>query len=611
MIQYIGPSKGGISNHGYTTDVLASALQKYIRRGHFHKALYVAVQLMEFDTILAAKGLVTRTLNRLRVILFEDIGVANPGLLPIFHKYYIRLNEKRDDFKTLEKIIWLFARSPKSRLCSDIKAMYFVDDNWKKIYNTDDVLDIEDEIEYKFQEGDGKRVRRWALGVLSGLCKKTMHVFYWVNKMYVNKDVEVATRYRSKNPINLLFEILFAYSEDDKRLKKNLEICFEYWKFFKNHRDSMIFVIYPVLLCIKNTNWDIDNTIPDDLDAWEKERDNKRKIDSYCYDVHTVEGKKAGMDAKDFALQGALVKNEDMTLFDPVFRRMYLTSKNINKNKIDEYFDKYYPNITEKKKVGKSEKKLKFDGTLIDIDKDTYESDVFKDVLFANVSMKMNTYFTTFRGENVLVKGPYTNDSWKYSLFVDELKPLFGLNKIGINRIMLRHDIGTKGKFEKGKRYLFLICRDFGPGISKYPRIKYSGKAMQNIERMDKENIPIPQLVTWLKSHDLGDYPEVLEEYCKILLFRQMIQTSDTNNTNIIINRKDLRLLSLDENLAKEFRKELFSHSTQKKIIDIVTDELRDKKYRKMLKSWKDILDGLPESEFVKMFQKNLEKMTK
>lgn len=81
-----------------------------------------------------------------------------------------------------------------------------------------------------------------------------------------------------------------------------------------------------------------------------------------------------------------------------------------------------------------------------------------------NVTKKTPTYYAVmhYKGHttNVFVKGGFKtlSHSILYQYFVDELKPLFGLAKIGTH-IALMHT----GKHQQTE--YFLIMRDFGPGL--------------------------------------------------------------------------------------------------------------------------------------------------
>ena len=69
-----------------------------------------------------------------------------------------------------------------------------------------------------------------------------------------------------------------------------------------------------------------------------------------------------------------------------------------------------------------------------------------------------------------------------------------------------------------------------------------------------------------------------------------MINTSDTNNTNIIINEKG-ELLSIDENPKDTFDLKLFSHVPKKEVTSLLEKHMNSdiNRYQK----WLDVLNGV------------------
>lgn len=234
-----------------------------------------------------------------------------------------------------------------------------------------------------------------------------------------------------------------------------------------------------------------------------------------------------------------------------------------------------------------SNQKLLFDGTYLP--KQNHDQpaesigkheELFGKEVWMNITSKTPTYYTYLNYQEtkykVFVKGPFKawNDNILYQAFVDELKPFFGLEKIGIHIAKLDY---------KGKTLFYLIMRDFGDGAAHYPT-----KEKDGVKRIDKDKIPILQMNRWLRANDLEKHPKVLKQYVDILLFRQIIESSDTNNTNIIVNGD--KVLSVDENHKGYFLEgRLYSHRPTKVCAGIVTNYLKDNKLEisEQLKTWK------------------------
>ena len=102
--------------HGYNDDELKSALQKSIRRGLEESAMYYALELA-----YEGKSSFGWLRNRLKIIAYEDIGLANPEVVLQVSKavedmdYFY--NNKNDEWiLALSHIILLLCRSKKSRI---------------------------------------------------------------------------------------------------------------------------------------------------------------------------------------------------------------------------------------------------------------------------------------------------------------------------------------------------------------------------------------------------------------------------------------------------------------------------------------------------------------
>ena len=240
---------------------------------------------------------------------------------------------------------------------------------------------------------------------------------------------------------------------------------------------------------------------------------------------------------------------------------------------------------------------LKFDGSFLP--GSTYApptqslgivTNLLKNSVRMNVTKKTPTFYAIleYNGAqtNVFVKGGFKelHDNIFYQCWVDELKPLFGLAKIGTHIALLDTQDNSTAEY-------FLIMRDFGPGVKHYPTIQHHG-----ITKIDKENIPVLQMVRWLKKNDWTQHSGWLQHYIDILLFRQIVESSDTNNTNFIVNPTEpIPFLSVDENHKGEFLNgKLFSHRPTKKCLETVLQYTKQHKDQlvNQLDNWLLITQG-------------------
>ena len=116
--------------HKYKGDEVLSALQKDIRRGNEMDAMHWA---LEFGYGTKAHFGLLR--NRLKIIAYEDIGIANPDVVLQVSKAvddmdYLYQNNNEDWEMVLAHIILLLCRSEKSRIDDYFKVV--MKDRWDK-----------------------------------------------------------------------------------------------------------------------------------------------------------------------------------------------------------------------------------------------------------------------------------------------------------------------------------------------------------------------------------------------------------------------------------------------------------------------------------------------
>ena len=260
-------------------------------------------------------------------------------------------------------------------------------------------------------------------------------------------------------------------------------------------------------------------------------------------------------------------------------------------------------------------KSLKFDGTELELDEDR-EHKLISNPLLVNVRPKLvedgdsfkyvhsgsrpSTYFGKFeygnyKATNVLVKGPYSNnyitEQLEYSAMVDSIKKLLGLNSIGVRIITMKPTLKLCYNLDTNKPKKYLLFNDYGLGVDSYAK-----KSFVNQKKIDTKLIVYDkkkgnQFVKWLDKHNIKDYPEIVKDLVEILLFRQMIQTNDTNLTNILIESN--RVLSIDENYSEDLKLDrFFSHHQKKELTDILDEYIKTNKsyLNEILDGWLEII---------------------
>ena len=130
-----------VTAHGHSMSLAKSALQKAIRRGQTKYACQVAMDVWMYTTMEdnQGQGSVTNMVNRLNLMMAEDVGMASPYLYVALRPQFDKLNQEKDDGKRNHvrgTVAWLRAlldvvtglcEAPHSRLVSMVGSLYFND----------------------------------------------------------------------------------------------------------------------------------------------------------------------------------------------------------------------------------------------------------------------------------------------------------------------------------------------------------------------------------------------------------------------------------------------------------------------------------------------------
>ena len=647
---YKGPFGGSISYHGLPLDILKSGIQKYIRRGKTDKALWCAIEYDLFRKVGAkTNGILTNMLNRLYVTCVEDIGIANINtILYLDEQMDIYFNNRNDfsDYKVKESlinVITCLSESKKIRLFSHIRATYMTPENYSvlkekypKLY--ENINYINPVIENKYQLKNTKEesdLRLCVDKIITCLYSNNDQIFYHIKQflLKVSKEIGYKSRFRKKSGEYILWEIIIEYCKNGigicgisktneyQKYLPYLETLLKWYKTRNNSRnENIIYLVNAYLIILRKI--DIDK-IPTNIPLKIREKDNYISIidkiynrdksiilDDYIVDMHTKIGRTLGMNKKDFGSEGSKVVNEEILYKNELYNNIYLLFKNNSASELK----KEISNSKKKVKVVIT-KKLKFDGDELKTS-ELLEHNIIKNPLLVNVRPKFisndnkfvhvggrpSTYYAKFilkgyKHENVLVKGPYPNneitDSIEYSCMIDNLKPYLGLNKIGCKIVTMKPTLQISYGVSETEPKKFIVFKDFGSGVDTYNRKTFINSKKQDtkIEIYDKNNSN--QMVKWLINNKIENNTDILSQLVYVLLFRQIIETSDTNLTNILIDNN--QVLSIDENLSPNFdNKIIFSHHQKKELSDVIDVFIRNNLdgLISKLNHWKEVINS-------------------
>ena len=194
------------SYSGYSSQVLKSGICKYYRRKMFDKFEYCVVEMMLFGP--TKKPLLTNLFNRLRILLMEEIIFTEIG--PLLQCIKLLNNIEKLDYDSQMIAILKFCNIVKTckrgRVVSYIRTYYKVNEKKEDITT----IKLDKVLKYK-KINDSDTLLKYGEKFIRYMEdeKQSSNIFNIYNILYNNTDkIECGTRYRRKDPVYLLFEII-------------------------------------------------------------------------------------------------------------------------------------------------------------------------------------------------------------------------------------------------------------------------------------------------------------------------------------------------------------------------------------------------------------------
>jgi hypothetical protein len=255
---------------GHSPDECKSAMQKYARRGDGSKMFYAVQQLNSFceydkadrETVMPViKAIRTNMINRLSVILFEDVSYRSlqtfKNVCKLIDLWKRERTEIHDGKQILKQICFEIANAKKARQPSYLRNFY------------------------------GHRTNRANPDSFMWIYQNEQEAFHWLSK---RKSVYV---------------ISYALHEW-KRLRNS-----------KRESDRFVFLIVPALWIWNG--WDDKLGLGDGLEPIQEIV--LKRFDEFVYDIHTRKGK--FKTKQNFVSEGAVVLNEDSHAINFEMKRLY------------------------------------------------------------------------------------------------------------------------------------------------------------------------------------------------------------------------------------------------------------------------------------------------
>jgi hypothetical protein len=326
--------------NGYCYDECISALQKSIRRGLLTESLFWACEIYDMNGPFRSN-----LINRIKVIVSEDIGIAN-SFAVVAVDDYLRRYKRSDDEERKKRIIMgivkMLCLSPKNRWCDSIIHATMEPDpsNFPVGFGKWDFSDWNGKL-FHPKTGDGKKLVRFMNNFKRSLdTLDETAACYWVQKIFDihpderNSALRNTSRGKSRDPMYAVWEELFrrnpailGFRGDDLIVKCLLKFYDEK----KNGRTERLFVVHAILeYCrrrrLRTNRWDLsdcyERMILTDVEWNSVEEHVKIPMPDWAIDKHTIRGKRRGRDTNHFWNVGALLMNVHPALpNDPYFDR--------------------------------------------------------------------------------------------------------------------------------------------------------------------------------------------------------------------------------------------------------------------------------------------------
>ena len=271
---------------GHRADECKSAMQKYARRGNWPRMYYAVNQLNGFyhyessTPVVKAtiKAIRTNMINRLSVILFEDVSFRYTA---VFERVIELISLWKQTRETdagsdwLQTACQLLASTPKARQPSYLRNRFG----------------------YLKHSASSHEFKAMVAA------KRIGPELSW---LYANEPLAAAWLKTVVFPSRFQPLVAFALAKYQRLLPS------------KRASDRLIFLVVPVLWIVHNVTWELPTTVAES----EPVPVGLKRFDEFVYDMHTQRGK--NKDRQQFVTDGALVTNEDALAVDSDMKRLYL-----------------------------------------------------------------------------------------------------------------------------------------------------------------------------------------------------------------------------------------------------------------------------------------------
>lgn len=538
-------SFNNISYWGYKSSVLKSGVCKYFRRKFFDKFEWCIIEMMIFG--IKNKGILTNILNRLRILLMEELVFDSVGDIA----NCVDLIENMEGLSLEEKMGRML------EFCSIVKELKrgrivsYINNWWRNKKNNFDVSEVVvDKVKKYEKKGDSEELLKLGELFIKFMDDCDERVFGILMKMYKMED-KFGNRYRRKEGVYLLFEICEDLYVKNENMKKVFKFGMNMF-YRKGMGERLAFGVWLISMVWKRDEVDFISRVEGRKYSVEEVVEYMRNRESIVIDEDFVVNdyhvnKKFGLGK--FGEVGSKVIDEDVSILGSngdKYKRYYVDCKKgikwkrlVKKFKVNEVVD---------------ESKLE----MIDWSKFS-NIDVLEDGV---CGLKVCCIRVEYEGKKYIIKE--MKDSFRYGrdyMMMDLLKSEFGIKDLGMKRI--KSNIGLMVVDSSKKSFV--------------GNWKWGEKDV--VYCMMEEFSNVGDLG---KNKDFLEREDVFRESMKIRLFDGLFRSSDNILRNILVNESG-EVISIDEGDIFGKRKLVFNKTDwflkkeniekSKKIISEIIDE--------------------------------------
>lgn len=495
-----------VCESGYGIDEVKSGIQKYLRRREPEKMKWCVKEIYLFVMYASdekekkiARGIFTNLLNRMIVMLDEEMVFDEVRRYLIIRRemVFIKAAAEAENHEVSLNLLYticdLMCGARLLRLGSDINAYFGRNKKKEVVYSGKETVGelLRDFILY-FEQKDTK-------------CYYSMYALYGMGELNVmTEEMEQIPKkkfYRKKEPIYCIINYLENLAATPQQAKQAIAYRLEsFYDKEKKERALFLIAMVNIIMYMDEIGWKEKVRF-----RWSNVIEGGMTLDDYCIDMHSRRGRRMGKDKKDFGKEGCFVVNEYEKYKNQAWRDYYIEEK------------MGAPEAPIAPPVAASAQEF-------------ISMDEMQFVRLCSNSVcggKVMCFVVEYGGQQYVLKEGRKSMNYNADYeFVDSCKEIFGLEKIGMRRIISDKIIV---KIDKTKKEW-----ENNWGWVATERAVY---CMMNL--LDAEKI----IDFWRKNEKTE---KDMREFMKIGLYRGIFGVSDFSTINVM-RTKTGNIVSIDE----------------------------------------------------------------